>query len=132
MRTNGKCTMLVMLDLTAAFDTVDHSILLGDLNKLGIRGRALSWFSSYLKDRPFQVVINNTRSDVGIMRTGVPQGSILGPILFLIYVMELSYIVEQYDVSCHFYADDAQIYFAVGHLVITITTLLPWGICLRY
>ena len=109
----GDCTLLVLLDLSAAFDTVDHEILIQDLIRLGIRGKVLDWFSSFLNNRNFRVVIGKDMSESGKMTTGVPQGSILGPVLFIIYTIELYYLLQSLKVECHFYADDTQIYFSV-------------------
>ena len=106
--------MLVMLDLTAAFDTVDHSILLNDLSILGVRGVALQWFNSYLNNRNFRVEIGNDVSERGEMSTGIPQGTILAPIFFSIYTIELYYVLQQFNVDCHFYADDTQLMITVS------------------
>jgi hypothetical protein len=78
-------TLLVFLDLSAAFDTVDHDILLRRLKyKFGICNNALAWFRSYLVNRSHRVVIENVMSDSFDMKYGVPQGSCLGPLLFII------------------------------------------------
>lgn len=113
-RAAGSCSILILLDLSAAFDTVDHSILLNDLEVLGLSGLVLEWFKSYLTDRCFKVIIGKETSELGKIKTGVPQGSVLGPILFTIYTAELSYLLEDMDVSFHSYADDTQIYFKVS------------------
>ena len=108
-KAQGKCSLLILLDLSAAFDTVQHSILMNDLRILGLDGKVLSWFESYLSDREFKVHIEDSVSGSKVMRTGVPQGSVLGPILFLIYTIELHYILQNLGVSFHCYADDTQI-----------------------
>ena len=113
-RSTGSCSILILLDLSAAFDTVDHNILLNDLEMLGVSGLVLDWFKSYLTDRCFRVIIGKETSDLGKLKTGVPQGSVLGPILFTIYTAELSYLLQDLDVSFHSYADDTQIYFKVS------------------
>ena len=94
IRSRGKGTILVMLDLSADFDTVDQDILPNDVFALGVDGIVLEWFRTYLKNRIFRVCVNDTLSDECPIKTGVPQGSILGPILFLSYTIELHYLLE--------------------------------------
>ena len=81
---SGKVTGGVFIDLQKAFDTVNHDILLGKLAHYGFRGPINDWFRSYLTDRKQNVVINGFESDCKTMRHGVPQGSVLSPILFLL------------------------------------------------
>ncbi len=107
----GLGVVLIMLDLSAAFDTVDHSILLKRLEcDVGIKGTALQWFHSYLHDRTFFVNFANNSSSVVPLKYGLPQGSILGPTLFSLYMCPLGSICCRYDISYHMYADDTQIY----------------------
>jgi hypothetical protein len=112
----GKCTLLLLLDLSAAFDTVDHCLLLDDLFSLGVTGGAFQWFRSYLANRRFCVVIEDKCSDMSTLTTGVPQGSILGPILFIIYTIGLSYLLDEFGIDYHFYADDTQLYVVVDNV----------------
>uniref|UniRef100_A0A669C582 Reverse transcriptase domain-containing protein n=1 Tax=Oreochromis niloticus TaxID=8128 RepID=A0A669C582_ORENI len=110
----GKCSVLLMLDLTSAFDTVDHHILIERLKKwVGVSGTALEWFSSYLHHRSFSVAVSDFRSSSTSLTYGVPQGSVLGPLLFLIYLLPLQHIMGSFeDISYHCYADDIQLYIS--------------------
>ena len=105
--------ILVLLDLSAAFDTIDHDILLDKLlNDFGICENALGWFRSYLKNRSFCVKIDKALSDFLCLLFGVPQGSLLGPILFILYIKFLQKIASKYGLSVQFYADDSQLYIS--------------------
>ena len=109
--------ILLLLDLSSAFDTVCHKNLLKKLHKnFGISGMVLEWFSSYLSERSFTVQINNAKSDKCFLRIGVPQGSILGPILFILYTKDLEEIAKRHGFSIHLYADDTQIYIEFSPL----------------
>ncbi len=105
---SGQYTVLVLLDLTAAFDTVDHKILINRMrDTFGISGTVLHWSLSYLTDRGFCVSINQIKSDVQGLSCGVPQGSVLGHILFLLFLTPLGQIISQFsNISHHFYTDD--------------------------
>ena len=133
----GKPMLLVLLDLSAAFDTVDHVKLLSRLqHRIGITGTALSWFASYLADRSQQVVIGGSLSDITLLQWGVPQGSVLGPILFSIYSSPVADIARRHGVSVHMYADDCQLYLScdlatgiadsVSRLETCITDIRVW------
>ena len=107
----GKCTILLLLDLSAAFDTVDHDRLLSILfNEIGLRGVVLRWFTSYLLHRRQAVNIKGQISDFLDILYGVPQGSVLGPILFNIYVRNFINILNEAGFTAHGYADDHQIF----------------------
>ena len=108
---SGRAVLLVMLDLSAAFDTIDHTIL-ADREFIGVEGSALEWLKSYMEGRIQKVVINNSVSKDVHLSVGVPQGSVLGPLLFLIYILPLSRIIRDFGVSHHGYADDTQLYIA--------------------
>ena len=87
----GECSLLILLDLSAAFDTVVHNTLYKDLKKIGIDGDALELLSNYLQGRTYNVKIRNSISQIKPLKRGVPQGSVLGPILFCIYHRTLIY-----------------------------------------
>ena len=72
----GKCAILILLDLSATFDTVDHELLIDDLMYIGVEGVALKWFKSYLENRSYHVIINGTKSEKRTLHRGVPQGSV--------------------------------------------------------
>ena len=107
----GQIVIHVMLDLSAAFDTLDHRILRGRLRSiLGINGTVYKWFESYLSGRSQQVIVNGSVSQKCALSVGVPQGSVLGPILFCIYTLPLHDLARDNDMFSHFYADDSQLY----------------------
>ena len=107
----GEVTLLGLLDLSSAFDTVDYDILLHRLKLThGISGGALAWIQSYLTGRVKTVVVDGVESTPKLLVRGVPQGSVLGPLLFVLYTADIPNF-KSFDLSSHVYADDTQIYF---------------------
>ena len=107
-----------MLDLSAAFDTIDHSILINLLqHKFGITGNVLQWLKSYLKGRTFSVKIKHVKGGRILMIYGVPQGSILGPLLFILYISDIPEVACNHDVLNQGYADDTQLYIGFNPVV---------------
>ena len=103
---DGKTTVLVLLDLSAAFDTLDHSGVISMLENL--------WFASYLMDRQQMVKVKECVGEPFQTKYGVPQGSVLGPLLFTLYTTPLSKIISRHNVCHHLYADDTQIYVTLS------------------
>ena len=120
---NGKCAILILLDLSTAFDTVDHKLLIDDLMYIGVEGVALNWFKSYLENRSYHVIINETKSERRTLQRGVPQGSVLRPVLFSIYTIELAWILKQHNVKFKMFADDTQFYLIINNVEDTISAL---------
>ncbi|KAK3735511.1 hypothetical protein RRG08_007130 [Elysia crispata] len=108
---NKKSVLLILLDLSAAFDTIDYDILLARAHsRFGIDGKALYWLNAYLKDRMQTVSIDNNKATPSPLKYGVPQGSVLGPLLFTMYTAPVADIAERHGVNYHLYADDTQLY----------------------
>jgi retron-type reverse transcriptase len=105
---NKQLTLAVFLDLSKAFDTIDHMTLLDKLAHYGVRGVALEWFRSYLTNRRQYVQVNDNRSQIDTITYGVPQGSVLGPLLFIIYTNDLPRNLK--TVKSILFADDTTIY----------------------
>ena len=107
----GEEAVLVLLDFSAAFDTIDHNIFFKRLQRrYGINDSVLKWFKSYFINRSQVVVINGKESDVHIPTEGVPQGSVIGPLSFILYTSPIEDIIRFHDMNGMIYADDTQIY----------------------
>ena len=127
----GCLTGAVFLDLSKAFDTVDHGLLVGKLKAIGVSSQVVMWFASYLECRYQVTSVENSQSSPQKVLVGVPQGSILGPLLFLIYINDLPNCLEHCRVIM--YADDTVIYFCGKycreveyHLNIDLANLAEW------
>ena len=111
----GEVTVLTLLDLSATFHTIDHATLTDRLSDwYGISGQAQIWFSSYLQNRLQSVKIKDTLSDKVTLSYGIPQGSVLGPVLFTLYTTPLSAIISGFDINHHLHADDTQMYMSLS------------------
>ena len=105
----GKLTGLAFLDLCKAFDTLDHKLLLTKLADFGLSKSSVNWFNAYLTNRTQSVNINGILSDAEPILYGVPQGSVLGPLLFIMYINDLPSVTKYCKV--HLYADDTLLFF---------------------
>ena len=102
-------TGVILVDLQKAFDTLDHGVLLKKMKYFGFPASVIEWFESYLSNKTFLVCIGNVFSEAGTLKYGVPQGCILGPLLFLLYVNDLPESLS--DAGFYLYANDNCIFY---------------------
>ena len=106
-----KVALLLLLDLSAAFDTIDHELLLDRCEKLfGLASTPLQWLRSYMAERTQRVLVEDASSSTRKLTCGVPQGSVLGPLLFIMYTTPLGDLLRRENIQFHMYADDTQVY----------------------
>ena len=103
----GKEVLCTLCDVSKAFDRVWHRGILYKLRRAGIKGRLLRWFEAYLRGRPQRTVVNGQESEIEPIEAGVPQGSIIGPLLFILYMDD---IIQAVNMEIRLYADDATLY----------------------
>ena len=120
-RNVGNKTAAIFADMSKAFDTVNHSILVNKLENYGVKGQILEWIKNYLNSRKQCTMVNGTRSTLRNIECGVPQGSILGPVLFLIYINDLEHCCT--NVHMRFYADDTVLYVSGNDLDVLQPTM---------
>ena len=136
---NAQCeSVLVLLDLSAAFDTIDQEILLERLRfRYGFSNLVLQWFTSYLIDRPQRIVLDKFSSQPRRLSCGVPQGSVLGPVLFSLYISPLEDVIMAHGLNAMMYADDSQLNIimrqsyratALEDLTLCIQDIMSWNV----
>jgi hypothetical protein len=128
---DGKIMLLVMLDLSAAFDMVNHSLLLKYCENMGIRDEALAWLEDYFSNRKQNVSCETVASTPTNLKTGVPQGSILGPLLFSVYISQIANVFEKYpEVRYVIYEDDIQ-FFSSCNVIDVKPTIRKFENCIH-
>ena len=112
-RVSSNSAVVILLDLSSVFDTVNHQVLFSTVAELGIADSVLNWFTSYLTNLTFQVTWRSSLSKPCFLETGVPQGSVLGPLLFSIYTRSLGPAITSHGFSYHCYVDDTQLLLSI-------------------
>ena len=108
---SNTCCQLILLDLSSAFDTLDHNILISRLTVMGISCLALKWFTTYLTNRNISIMIDKSYSPLSPLSYGIPQGSVLGPSLFSIYIRPIADLIKKFpNIHYHIFADDIQLF----------------------
>ena len=129
---SGKGTDTVYLDFAKAFDKVDHKLLLEKLKRVGIKGKLLNWFKAFLSNRKQEVVVDGFKSFIHAVLSGVPQGSVLGPILFIIFINDMADTLKY--VKLKSFADDTKILSSISNqtdankLQDDLDSVLQWAI----
>lgn len=121
---SGLINILILLDLSSAFATVSHEILISRLSDIGITGSALSWLIFYISDRKYFITIEGYKSSTAPVSQGVPHSSVLGSLLFIIYISPLGYIICMHGLQFHCYADYIQIFLSTSSDKLSLTHLL--------
>ena len=128
----GRVTASTLLDRSAAFDTIDHTILLRRLGDwFGVSGKALDWYKSYLTGKSQRIKLGNCLSCISDRSFGVPQGSVLGPLLFTLYTTPFSSLISGHAIPHHLYADNSQLYvsFSSGNSAAALNGLQSCFAC---
>ena len=108
---SNTCCQLILFDLSSAFYTLDHNILISRLTLMGISGLALKWFTSYLTNRNISIMIEKSYSPLSPLNYGIPQGSVLGPSFFSIYIRPIADLIKKFpNIHYHIFADDIQLF----------------------
>jgi hypothetical protein len=130
---NNKQIDVIYLDFSKAFDCISHKLLLHKLRKYGISGKILAWLSTYLCDRKQRVIVEGECSSYLEVRSGVPQGSILGPLLFILFINDIFEILNDSEIKMVLYADDAKVSRVINNMYDCIklqnalTDLVNWS-----